>query len=332
MRKDFSTMKKITLLLLTLCSMCYLQARGLYNNTFVDDRLGYFNHLDIAVTAGTTGIGVEVASPIGKYVQVRTGFDYMPHINVNMDFGIQVVKASESSVTPAKSQERFTELRGILQSLMGVDIEDKITMKGQPRFNNFKLLFDVFPFENKKWRFTAGFYAGPSLIGKAENSMEDMATLMSVNFYNNIYENVLAGNPVVTIRDNSIYLPPSIEERITNTGQMSMHVGDFKDTGNQYRMVPNEKSMVTIKVKANRFKPYLGFGYGNSIVPKSKYSYSFDCGLLFWGGKPSVITHDGVDLVHDVTNLNGKVKRCVNMIKAVSAYPVINFRISRRIL
>ena len=134
-------MKKITLLLLTLCGVCYLQARGLYNNTFGDDRLGYFNHLDIAVTAGTTGIGVEVASPIGKYVQVRTGFDYMPHINVNMDFGIQVVKASEISVTPEKSQERFTELHEILQSLMGVDIEDKITMKGQPRFNNFKLLF-----------------------------------------------------------------------------------------------------------------------------------------------------------------------------------------------
>jgi len=326
-------MKKMTLLLFAASVFINnLQARSIYSNTYGNDYLGYFNHLDVAVTAGTTGIGVEVASPIGKYVQVRTGFDYMPHINVNMDFGIQVVKASESSVTPAKSQERFNELRNILQSLMGVDIEDKITMKGQPRFNNFKLLFDVFPFENKKWHFTAGFYTGPSRIAMAENSMEDMTTLMSVNFYNNIYNNVLVGNPVVTIRDNSIYLPPSIEDRITNTGQMSMHVGDFKDTGNQYRMVPNEKSMVTIKVKANRFKPYLGFGYGNSIVPNSKFSYSFDCGLMFWGGKPKVITHDGVDLVHDVNNLNGKVKRCVNMIKAVSAYPVINFRISRRII
>ena len=53
---------------------------------------------------------------------------------------------------------------------------------------------------------------------------------------------------------------------------------------------------------------------------------------MFWGGKPKVVTHDGVDLVHDVNNLNGKVKNCVNMIKAFSAYPVINLRISRRLL
>ena len=322
----------IALAIMAGLNICALHAQGNYNKLVGSKGNGYFNHLDIAVTAGTTGIGVEVASPIGPNVQVRTGFDYMPHINVNMDFDIQVVKESEASVTQSKSQERFNELHGILQSLMGVDIKDRVTMKGEPRFNNFKLLFDFFPFKNKKWHFTAGFYAGPSRIGMAENSKESMTTLMAVNFYNDIYKNVYYGNPVVTIRDNTIYLPPLIEDRILDTGTMSMHIGDFKDTGKQYRMIPNEHSMVTIKVKANRFKPYLGFGYGNSIVPKSKYSYSFDCGLMFWGGKPKVVTHDGVDLVHDVNNLNGKVKNCVNMIKAFSAYPVINLRISRRLL
>ncbi len=329
-------MNKILILLILLCTTFYnTQAQNSYNKSFGSSQNGYFNHLDVAVTAGMTGIGLEVASPIGEYVQVRTGFDYMPHITVNMDFGIQVAKESEKTVDPATSNSRFNELHEILYGLMGVDIRDKITMKGQPRFNNFKLLFDVFPFKNnKKWHFTAGFYAGPSRIAKAENSMEDMTTLMAVNFYNNIYTNVEQGNPVVTIRGNTIYLPPSIEERILNTGQMSMHVGDFKNTSEheQYRMTPNEKSMVAIKVKANRFKPYLGFGYGNSISPQSKYSYSFDCGIMFWGGKPKVITHDGVDLIHDVENLHGKVKTCVNMIKSVSAYPVINLRISRRII
>ena len=329
----------ITIITLVCALHCNIYAQKIYNNSIGSAVNGYFNHLDIAITGGTTGIGIEVASPIGEYVQVRTGFEYMPHFNINMDFGIQVAKEGETSVNATESRSRFEKLSGVLTEMTGYQIDDKVTMRGEPRLHNFKLLFDVFPFQNKKWHFTAGFYAGPSRIGIAENITEDMTTLMAVGIYNNMYEKAKIGEPIFA----GISLPPFYERKIVDDwGKMSMHVGNYKtsgvtssgetyNAGDPYRMTPNENSMVTVKVKTNRFRPYLGFGYGNSIVPKSKYSYSFDCGLMFWGGTPKILTHDGTDLARDVENIGGKVEDCVKFIKAIKAYPVINFRVSRRI-
>ena len=47
-----------------------------------------FKHLDVAVTAGTTGIGAELAMPLSETVQVRAGFSVMPSIKVPMHFKV----------------------------------------------------------------------------------------------------------------------------------------------------------------------------------------------------------------------------------------------------
>ena len=53
----------------------------------------------------------------------------------------------------------------------------------------------------------------------------------------------------------------------------------------------------------------------------------FDAGMLFWGGSPRIMTHDGVDLARDVRDVGGKVGRYVNFMKAIKVYPVLNLRI-----
>ena len=35
--------------------------------------LGYFKHLDVSVNLGTSGIGFDLATPLGNYVQLRAG-------------------------------------------------------------------------------------------------------------------------------------------------------------------------------------------------------------------------------------------------------------------
>ena len=49
-----------------------------------------FKHLDFGVTAGTTGIGFDLTTPICNFAQVRAGFSYMPKIKPTMHFGVQV--------------------------------------------------------------------------------------------------------------------------------------------------------------------------------------------------------------------------------------------------
>ena len=50
---------------------------------------------------------------------------------------------------------------------------------------------------------------------------------------------------------------------------------------------------------------------------------------MFWGGVPTVLTHDGTNLVKDVENLMYKTGDYVRVVKKFPAYPVLNLRISK---
>ena len=108
--------------------------------------------------------------------------------------------------------------------------------------------------------------------------------------------------------------------------------GNVHKQGETYYMLPNENSMVSVDARTNSFKPYLGVGYeGRLIKGNDNYKIGFDADVMFWGGTPSIITHDGMDLANDVEDINGKVGDYVKLIKGVKVFPVLNLRITRRI-
>ena len=99
-----------------------------------------------------------------------------------------------------------------------------------------------------------------------------------------------------------------------------------------YRMEPDKDCTASAKVEVNSFRPYLGFGYGGRLLKNDdRYNISFDAGVMFWGGTPNIITHDGTNLSKDVQNIEWKVGDYVRFIKGVKAYPVLNLRITRRL-
>ena len=291
----------------------------------VDDFKGEyitFRHLDVAINVGTTGIGIDLASPISDYVGLRAGFSFMPSWHHSMNFGVQV------GDDEATSDEKFNKLSGYLNQLTGKTVDNSVDMIGRPTYSNFKLLCDVYPFRNKNWHLTAGFYWGKSEIADAYNTTEDMATLMAVSIYNNFYDMYLNDIPLY---EDIYFPPPQIGEKMIAYGRMGIHLGDYED-GTPYILEPDENSMAKAKVEVNSFKPYLGFGYGGALLKNSdKYSISFDCGVLFWGGTPSIITHDGTDLAKDVNNVRGKVGRYVDIIKGFKVFPVVELRIARKL-
>ena len=236
-----------------------------------------------------------------------------------MNFGVQV------GDNPAESDSKFQRLSGLLEGLTGYQVDNQIDMIGVPTFNNFKLLVDVFPLkDNKQWHVTAGFYIGPSKIAKAYNTTEDMPSLMAVGIYNNMYDRIKAGEALF----EDTYLPYEMEEKVLNYGRMGIHVGDYSHDifdangqllhtkGEPYMMEPDGNAMAKASVKVNSFKPYLGIGYGGRLFKNNdNYHIAVDCGLLFWGGTPSIITHDGTDLAKDVENITGKVGDYVDLLK-----------------
>ncbi|MBQ2675534.1 MAG: hypothetical protein IJG07_12820 [Prevotella sp.] len=315
--------------------------------TLTSQAQNMFNHLDLGVTLGTTGIGLDAAMPVGDYVKLRTGFEVMPRFNYDMNFGVESFDGTGTSI----DQSTFNRMAEVLYGLTGFKVDQNVTMKGKPTMWNFKFMVDVYPFKNNKhWHFTAGFHWGPSKIAEAVNAQEDSPSLFAVGMYNHIYDVAYQDwvldipTPIIeTETTGAVYLDPSMEKTILSMGRMGIPIGkyshDMTDAqgnahkqGETYYMQPNENSMVSVDARTNSFKPYLGVGYeGRLIKGNDNYKIGFDAGLMFWGGTPSIITHDGMDLANDVEDINGKVGDYVKLIKGVKAFPVLNLRITRRI-
>lgn len=293
-----------------------------------------FNHLDLGITAGTTGLGLEISSPVGQFLKVRTGVDYMPHFKYNMDFGIQLGNEPTGKYDESGNLTHFGKLAEMLKGFTGYEPDDHVTLEGKPTFTSYKLLVDILPFKNKKWHFTVGFYAGRPKIARAENIIEDAPTLLAVNIYNNIYDKVRNEEDIFM----GLELPPDICERILNYGQMGMVLGTYRkdiidESGSvihykdePYRMFPNENSMVKSVIKANKIRPYIGFGYGNSLSRQKKINYSFECGVMYLGGI-HVLTHDGTCLSHEIKDYKSSIETYMNFFNNVKVYPVANFRV-----
>jgi len=301
-------------------ALACLTTTGMAQNDKKDFQV--FNHLDLGLTLGTNGIGFDLATPLGEYVQIRTGFEFMPRFTKSLHFDIQSFSDDGSLI-----DTQFDNLSDRLESFTGYKADSQVKMNGKPTLWNFKLLFDVFPFRNKHWHLTAGFHWGPSQIAEAINDLEDAPTLVAVNIYNNIYEKVSEGENVFGDFD----VDPDLRRKIKRSGRMGIHVGDYDD-GTPYLMEPDENCTVSAKVTVNSFKPYLGFGYGGKLFKNdNRYQVSFDAGLMFWGGEPAITTHDGTNLSKDVSNISGKVGDYVDFISGIKVFPVLNLRITRRL-
>ncbi len=287
------------------------------------------SHIEVGVGVGTTGIGLDVATYLTDHLRVRAGIDFTPHIKVPMSFGLQNY-TGEGGVNAGN----FDKMQRYMKSLTGIDVDDRVELDGVPTMTNFKLLFDVYPWVDKGWRFTAGLYIGGKRMAKAINTMSEMPSLLAVNIYNNFYDFIMSDDAIDKPIYGDIYLDPfmvdEIREDLAGEGYLGIHVGDFKD-GKPYMMQPDKDGMVKIDAFVKRFKPYAGLGYTGEVGKNKRWKLDFDCGIMMWGGSPSLIVHDGVNIGKDIVNIKGKPGDYVDFANSLKVYPVLNFTISYKI-
>lgn len=303
------------------------------------DELGIFNKVELAANIGTTGLGLEVASPMTEWAKLRVGFDWMPPITIPMTF-------SMDSYVDGKVNDKFDRIQEMMYELSGFHIDKEVKMDSKPTMTTMRILVDVYPLkQNRHWHLTAGFFYGGNSIGKSINTMTEMPSLLAMNMYNRFYdgfmkiedfEQYLIDTPIF---GDEYYLDPALaielapnlealQDRLRSVGELGVHVGDYKD-GTPYMMHPDTDGTVSAKAKVNRFRPYLGFGYGGALSPDGKWQASFDAGVQFWGGAPKVTTHDGT-VLNNLIDLRGKVGTYMGLMKGIPVYPTIDFRISYR--
>lgn len=295
---------------------------------------GYFNRLDLGLVLGTDGIGLDLTFPVGDYVQLRAGFNYLPPFKKNMTFEAQLGDTYEPKYDEFGNLvegRRFDKMAAMMEDISGYKIDDQIDMKAEAKMYNGKFIVDVLPFKNKHWYFSAGVYVGPKTVAYAYNITEDMPSLMGMSMYNRIYDKILNEEPIVTYNGSGIELPPAICEKILSYGKMSVPIGDYNGKEEKYRMVPNEEGMVKAWVKTKSIvKPYVGVGYQTALSQNGRVNFACNIGVLAWG-KLQCVTHDGTDLVNDVTNVRGQVGEYVKVINGMVVYPMVNLTFSARL-
>ncbi len=375
----------------TLLAVVAFLSAGHATAQWASEQEGIFTlgHLDLGVEVGTTGVGFQLSTPLAKFATVRTGFTFMPNIEVPMSFGIQV------GDDPTKSKSKFNKMSRLIYDNYGMELDDNIDMIGKPsNFWNWNVIVDIYPLKNNRhWHISGGFYLGPSHIAKAYNTTEDMQSLLAVNIYNNMYGKFVNDRiDYYNEKGTDHYIPEVLYEvklfdfsaldgnydfssdpnmletlsrKFRDYGPMGVHVGNYVHdvlypedvyidvddgegnmeqvlvhhkgdvmykAGDPYIMKPDATGMVKADMHVNRFKPYVGIGYEGRLMKNDpRWKIAVDGGVLFWGGSPKVMTHEGVDLVHDVENIGGKVGDYVKAIDAFKVYPMLNVRLTYRL-
>lgn len=114
-----------------------------------EDDYGIFNHISLGVSAGTTGIGFQLAAPLTANFAVRAGYTFMPKIKYSQ------------KLTLDKSDLAAFYVNG--HYVHEVELEGKLNM------GDFSVLFDWYPSKRSSFRFTAGAYFGKSDVVTVTN-------------------------------------------------------------------------------------------------------------------------------------------------------------------
>lgn len=267
-----------------------------------------FSSLDLGVSLGDNGLGLDLTMPVSDMVKVRAGVNYFPHTNIPMSFNLMSYAGDDADPTMTED-ERFEKLSSLMSSFTGIEIDRKVDMHAKGTMVDFKLLVDVYPLKNNKhWHATAGFYWGSSKVGHIENTIQEAPTLMGVMMYNNLYDYFVNNEFIDKPLYNDMYIDPMVglemKEKFLKYGRVGAHVGDFtsqspliREGGYStsstvpYLLQPDENGTVRADMYVNSFKPYIGIGYNTCVSKDGRWNIGFEAGALFWGG-PKIRTHE----------------------------------------
>lgn len=266
--------------------------------SFMNER-NILSHMDVGVNVGTTGLGIDVAVPIGNYVRLRAGYNYMPRISLNANFTVETSKGGIGNLIDKidrieekfeeygidMNSESFAEYKALFDKFSKVERKDYVTMALKPNLHQFKFMVDVLPFRNNKhWSFTAGFFVGPSTVGYAENLEKEALMLEGVNAYNDIYRNY----PEYGINGSYLHrVGKENDDPFYKHGLAGFCLGRFAD-GDMALMVPGEDASAKAEMVVNKVRPYVGFGYNTSLSEDKRWRLNVDAGVMFLFGSPSV--------------------------------------------
>lgn len=138
-----------------LCVISLALSGVVVSDVMAQKELGVFNSLAVGVGVGTTGIDVNVATPITSHFDLRGGFSIMPNFSMNTDVDVDV------------------------EAIEGVNVPSTIDMEGSIKRVSGELLVNYYPFKKGAFFLTAGAYFGGGTLLKINGLSDELKELVA---------------------------------------------------------------------------------------------------------------------------------------------------------
>ena len=250
---------------------------------------GIADHMGLSVGVGTTGVTVDLSTMFTDYIGVRVGADIFPKIKYKTDLDLDI---------PSDAQQTWEQVRANVPTLP--NLPKDIEVEGKTNMAGGHLLVDVHPFKSS-FRLTVGAYLNQDKVISVYNTSQQ-AVLRSIYQYNH------------HTGDFS-----NIPQTSGAPAKIGAELGD-------YFLEPDAQGNVEANIKVNKFRPYVGLGFGRA-VPKKRIGCQFDLGVQFWGS-PAVYMQDSK---LEESNLDSDSGEIIKTISKVSVYPSLTLRLVGRI-
>lgn len=145
-------MKKLFLICAVLFSAFSLQVHA-------QKHLGYFNSIAIGVNAGTTGWGIDLATPIGNHFALRAGLTFMPNFSLTEEVDISSLSSVSSSYYDGPTS---------------MDVE------GSLKRSAAEVLLNIYPSKYSSFFISGGAVFGGEKLITVTGHSDELATLQSV--------------------------------------------------------------------------------------------------------------------------------------------------------
>ncbi len=169
-------------------------------------KLNMFNHLAVGLDVGTTGIGVDVAVPFTKYVEIEGGISIMPKIKYNTTVHLNQSQYYIAGVGP-----------------QDVGLSD-IPIQGKLNMLNGKVMFNVYPITAlNSFHITVGAFFGKERVAEIYNTQEGQLAIINqaneaVDAYNVIAtENGLMTQEYIGLKLGDYLLTPDANGNVKAT-------------------------------------------------------------------------------------------------------------------
>ena len=264
----------MTCMLLASSSAMAEGKQNFFTKQCVTDRK-WFNHIDVAGTIGTSGLGFDISMPMSEWAQLRVGGVWMPYFHFGPSFGVEV-----SEDLPADMQgQRFQNIANTMENLLGTRPELSVKMEGDFSTSNFKCLVDIFPIKkNRNFHVTVGFYYGGTDLITAGVSQYSMRNLTAIGALNSLYRKALGDKDGIVFDAEAmgINIPSGAYSENANKNLRAWGEKAGQKTVNWDDL--NQREVENSVYAENAFSVTLG-QYSHDIVAKEDIYYDYTAEL-----------------------------------------------------